>query len=361
MQDKHSYTSLYEGLFQEVFATLPTEQYGHIVYHTNTRQLSSIDTTAQAHELIDPVAFAYDFGARMYDARIGRWMSTDPLKKLYPYVSPYTFAINSPILILDVDGRKIRNSGSGDFNNFSILINSIFNGNVTVLQVYDDNLYMKLSFKIENNATLTAKQQTLFNLLNDMSINEILYSIKIEDKYIGGDIFNFDSFNEHSLYTQHMNDIPNGEEGYTKLLMMYHFFYEQKYNYDLKPIEKAEFNPNASDLYDLCHLKTIMSQTDNLGFGYHNLIGNNEGNIYDLDIYTTKNVTDNQGNTSTTYHYYNTQRLVINSDGSNKVYTYMRDNLKEGDIINPTYLNYLQYNEAPNAVQRHFENNPDKP
>ena len=158
-----------------------------------------------------------------------------------------------------------------------------------------------------------------------------------------------------------MNDIPNGEEGYTKLLMMYHFFYEQKYNYDLKPIEKAEFNPNASDLYDLCHLKTIMSQTDNLGFGYHNLIGNNEGNIYDLDIYTTKNVTDNQGNTSTTYHYYNTQRLVINSDGSNKVYTYMRDNLKEGDIINPTYLNYLQYNEAPNAVQRHFENNPDKP
>ena len=79
---ENSYTSLYEGLFQEVFATLPTEQYGHILYNTMTRQLCSIDTTAQAHELIDPVAFAYDFGARMYDARIGRWMSTDKYEKL---------------------------------------------------------------------------------------------------------------------------------------------------------------------------------------------------------------------------------------------------------------------------------------
>ncbi|MFT6338048.1 MAG: RHS repeat-associated protein [Halioglobus sp.] len=50
---------------------------------------------------------AYDFGARMYDSRLGRWMSVDPLFKKYPGFSPYNFATNSPIYILDFDGRDI--------------------------------------------------------------------------------------------------------------------------------------------------------------------------------------------------------------------------------------------------------------
>src|SRR5690606_24073676 len=55
--------------------------------------------------LIDPVAFAYDFGARMYDARLGRWLSVDPLAAKYPNLSPYNFVGNSPILYVDYDGR----------------------------------------------------------------------------------------------------------------------------------------------------------------------------------------------------------------------------------------------------------------
>ena len=116
MQDKHSYTSLYEGLFQEVFTTQPTEQYGHIVYHTNTRQLSSIDTTTQEHELIDPVAFAYDFGARIYDAKIGRWMSTDNYEKLAPAWTPYRFGLDNPIRYIDSDGNIERDPITGQIN-----------------------------------------------------------------------------------------------------------------------------------------------------------------------------------------------------------------------------------------------------
>ena len=44
----------------------------------------------------------YDFGARIYDARIGRWMSVDPITKAF--ISPYNFAANSPIQLLDPDG-----------------------------------------------------------------------------------------------------------------------------------------------------------------------------------------------------------------------------------------------------------------
>jgi len=48
-----------------------------------------------------------DFGARVYDSRLGRWMSVDPLanhEKNIAY-SPYIFAVNSPNMIVDKDGN----------------------------------------------------------------------------------------------------------------------------------------------------------------------------------------------------------------------------------------------------------------
>ncbi|AXY74707.1 hypothetical protein D3H65_12250 [Paraflavitalea soli] len=48
-----------------------------------------------------------DFGARMYDARIGRWLSVDPLQRKYTDLSPYQYCANSPISAKDPDGRLI--------------------------------------------------------------------------------------------------------------------------------------------------------------------------------------------------------------------------------------------------------------
>jgi RHS repeat-associated protein len=49
----------------------------------------------------------YDFGARIYDARSGRWLSLDPLAKKFVDCSPYIGMGNSPTSIVDVDGRDI--------------------------------------------------------------------------------------------------------------------------------------------------------------------------------------------------------------------------------------------------------------
>ncbi|MCK6640922.1 MAG: hypothetical protein L6Q81_12645 [Bacteroidia bacterium] len=47
----------------------------------------------------------YNFGARIYDARIGKFLSVDPDAVKYPPLSPYCFAANSPVALIDADGR----------------------------------------------------------------------------------------------------------------------------------------------------------------------------------------------------------------------------------------------------------------
>jgi RHS repeat-associated protein len=48
----------------------------------------------------------YDYGFRIYDPRLGRFKSVDPLTKQYPFYTPYQFAGNSPIFAIDLDGKE---------------------------------------------------------------------------------------------------------------------------------------------------------------------------------------------------------------------------------------------------------------
>ncbi len=48
-----------------------------------------------------------DFGGRIYDPRIGRWLSLDPLAQNYPYATPYNFVLNTPIQAKDPDGKLV--------------------------------------------------------------------------------------------------------------------------------------------------------------------------------------------------------------------------------------------------------------
>ncbi len=47
----------------------------------------------------------YDFGARIYNSKLGKWLSTDPLQKKYPSLSPYLMTNNNPVIYKDIDGR----------------------------------------------------------------------------------------------------------------------------------------------------------------------------------------------------------------------------------------------------------------
>jgi len=47
----------------------------------------------------------YDFDARIYDSRLGRWLSIDKHSRRYPSESNYIFVSNNPIIYLDADGN----------------------------------------------------------------------------------------------------------------------------------------------------------------------------------------------------------------------------------------------------------------
>ena len=71
---------------------------------------------------------SYDFGARMLDPRVGRFLSLDEYSKVFPYESNYVFTSNNPIIYKDPTGdAKIltlvyTNAETGDTFSISVTI-----------------------------------------------------------------------------------------------------------------------------------------------------------------------------------------------------------------------------------------------
>ncbi len=47
----------------------------------------------------------YDYGARLYDGGIGKFLTLDPLTHKLINLSPYSYGANNPISLMDVDGK----------------------------------------------------------------------------------------------------------------------------------------------------------------------------------------------------------------------------------------------------------------
>lgn len=65
----------------------------------------------------------YDYGFRIYNPRIGRFLSVDPLTKSYPWYTPYQFAGNKPIIAVDLDGLEEK-----------VVVNEYYDGNLVKTQ-----------------------------------------------------------------------------------------------------------------------------------------------------------------------------------------------------------------------------------
>lgn len=76
-----------------------------------------------------------DFGARIYDARLGKFLSIDNFAYKYPGYSPYSYAGNSPLYLADKEGDSIFIYLSDDKNKtkpIMVIVTNEYNAEVVV-------------------------------------------------------------------------------------------------------------------------------------------------------------------------------------------------------------------------------------
>ncbi|MBN2681432.1 MAG: hypothetical protein JXR58_02915 [Bacteroidales bacterium] len=75
------------------------------------------------NELTGSTGTHLDFGARVYDSRIGRWTACDPLAAKYHSLSSYCFVGNMPIIAIDPDGKQIQViSNNPEYRNYILTV-----------------------------------------------------------------------------------------------------------------------------------------------------------------------------------------------------------------------------------------------
>src|SRR5690554_5740762 len=135
---------------------------------------------------------SYDFGARLFDSRVGRWLSRDPLEGKYPSLSPYNFVANTPLIAIDPNGKEIIEVIASDEYDGSLkFLNAAFRSmsknkntdeNKTLVIANQNNFYSEKALKSINRKAkkygyevmVVTKQEELvdyFNLDNEGNVH----------------------------------------------------------------------------------------------------------------------------------------------------------------------------------------------
>lgn len=140
----------------------------------------------ESDDKVNGAGSQYDYGFRIFNTRIGKFLSVDPLFKSYPWYTPYQFAGNKPIWAIDLDGLEeyrvtIRTADDGN----SIIKTISFvepakrtsrgvHGEGGVEYVYPNGRNLRRADFVQGST-----EQFVANLPQDYSINQDMSNTKI--------------------------------------------------------------------------------------------------------------------------------------------------------------------------------------
>ncbi len=164
-----------------------------------------------------------DFGARIYDSRLGRWMSTDPLQMKYSSYSPYNYCYNNPLVFSDPDGKSATLSISPE-GVVTINIKVTFYGKNanTVLSKTDADIVATNANKLMDEAfqAYLADPNTTPLVIDGITVTKVQFNITadVNEKLTDEDIKkNTDNAQNYYLIgDKNVTTVKNDEEGETQ-------------------------------------------------------------------------------------------------------------------------------------------------